>query len=103
MKAIRRLQAAAVVAYFAKAGRRGMRADHRGRLAAARLPRSAVVLSRHHRAAVRRPTITAGSWAPSTPDAADELALHLEGGRDVALLCEGDPFFYGSFMHLYSA
>ncbi|WP_113912668.1 precorrin-2 C(20)-methyltransferase [Roseovarius dicentrarchi] len=23
------------------------------------------------------------------------------GGADVVVLCEGDPFFYGSFMHLY--
>lgn len=23
-------------------------------------------------------------------------------GQDVVVLCEGDPFFYGSFMHLYS-
>ena len=23
-------------------------------------------------------------------------------GRDVAVLCEGDPFFYGSFMHLHA-
>ena len=23
-------------------------------------------------------------------------------GRDVAVLCEGDPFFYGSFMYLYA-
>ncbi len=26
---------------------------------------------------------------------------HLDQGRDVALLCEGDPFFYGSFLHMY--
>jgi precorrin-2/cobalt-factor-2 C20-methyltransferase len=32
----------------------------------------------------------------------DDLARHLESGRDVAYLCEGDPFFYGSFMYLYS-
>lgn len=25
-----------------------------------------------------------------------------EQGDDVVVLCEGDPFFYGSFMHLYS-
>jgi len=25
-----------------------------------------------------------------------------EAGRDVVVLCEGDPFFYGSFMHLYT-
>ena len=23
-------------------------------------------------------------------------------GTDVVVLCEGDPFFYGSFMHLYT-
>ncbi|MBT3353168.1 MAG: precorrin-2 C(20)-methyltransferase [Nitrospinaceae bacterium] len=32
----------------------------------------------------------------------DDLASHLEAGRDVAYLCQGDPFFYGSFMYLYS-
>jgi precorrin-2/cobalt-factor-2 C20-methyltransferase len=35
--------------------------------------------------------------------AADEIAVHLEAGRDVAVLCEGDPFFYGSFMYLHDA
>lgn len=30
-----------------------------------------------------------------------EIATHLESGVDVAVLCEGDPFFYGSFMYLY--
>ena len=29
------------------------------------------------------------------------LAGHLDDGRDVAVLCEGDPFFYGSFMYLF--
>ncbi|MFO1155028.1 MAG: precorrin-3B C(17)-methyltransferase [Rhodospirillales bacterium] len=29
------------------------------------------------------------------------LAGHLGEGRDVAVLCEGDPFLYGSFMYLY--
>src|SRR5512134_1721075 len=29
------------------------------------------------------------------------LSEHLTAGRDVAVLCEGDPFFYGSFMYLY--
>jgi len=33
--------------------------------------------------------------------AAAALASHLGAGRDVALVCEGDPFFYGSFMHVY--
>jgi len=33
--------------------------------------------------------------------AAIEIAGHLDAGRDVAVLCEGDPFFYGSFMYLF--
>jgi precorrin-2/cobalt-factor-2 C20-methyltransferase len=27
---------------------------------------------------------------------------HLDEGQDVAVLCEGDPFFYGSFMYIFS-
>jgi precorrin-2/cobalt-factor-2 C20-methyltransferase len=34
--------------------------------------------------------------------AAAEIAAHLAAGRDVAILCEGDPFFYGSFMYLFA-
>ncbi len=33
--------------------------------------------------------------------AAGEIAGHLRSGRDVAVLCEGDPFFYGSFMYVF--
>jgi len=32
---------------------------------------------------------------------AARLAEHLEAGRAVVVLCEGDPFFYGSYMHLH--
>ncbi len=34
--------------------------------------------------------------------AAEEIATHLDAGRDVPVLCEGDPFFYGSFMYLFA-
>lgn len=33
--------------------------------------------------------------------AAATIAHHLDAGSDVAVLCEGDPFFYGSFMYLF--
>lgn len=33
--------------------------------------------------------------------AAEQVAQHLEAGRDVAVICEGDPFFYGSYMYLH--
>ncbi len=32
---------------------------------------------------------------------AKEISSHLELGRDVVMLCEGDPFFYGSFMYMF--
>jgi precorrin-2 C20-methyltransferase / precorrin-3B C17-methyltransferase len=32
---------------------------------------------------------------------AEQIAAHLSIGRDVAVLCEGDPFLYGSFMYLH--
>jgi precorrin-2/cobalt-factor-2 C20-methyltransferase len=34
--------------------------------------------------------------------AADRLAQSAEAGETVVVLCEGDPFFYGSFMYLYA-
>jgi precorrin-2/cobalt-factor-2 C20-methyltransferase len=30
-----------------------------------------------------------------------DLAAHLDAGRDVAVICEGDPMFYGSYMYLH--
>jgi precorrin-2/cobalt-factor-2 C20-methyltransferase len=35
-------------------------------------------------------------------DAAGRLQDLAEAGHDVVVLCEGDPFFYGSFMHLFT-
>jgi precorrin-2/cobalt-factor-2 C20-methyltransferase len=34
-------------------------------------------------------------------DSCERVAEHLDAGRDVAAICEGDPFFYGSFMYLH--
>jgi precorrin-2/cobalt-factor-2 C20-methyltransferase len=34
--------------------------------------------------------------------AASAIAGRVADGLDVAVLCEGDPFFYGSFMYLYA-
>jgi precorrin-2/cobalt-factor-2 C20-methyltransferase len=33
---------------------------------------------------------------------AEDLAAHLSAGRDVAVLCEGDPFFFGTFMYTFN-
>ncbi|MDX2101115.1 MAG: precorrin-2 C(20)-methyltransferase [Alphaproteobacteria bacterium] len=33
--------------------------------------------------------------------AARQIGSELQAGNDVALLCQGDPFFYGSFMYVF--
>jgi precorrin-2/cobalt-factor-2 C20-methyltransferase len=51
---------------------------------------------------IRVPMETARFPAQAVYDrAADDIASHLAAGRDVAVLCQGDPFFYGSFMYLF--
>ena len=35
-------------------------------------------------------------------EASERIAAHLDAGRDVALLAEGDPLFYSSYMHMHT-
>lgn len=42
------------------------------------------------------------SSQPAYDVGAAKIAEHLQAGRDVAVLCEGDPFLYGSFMYIYN-
>lgn len=52
--------------------------------------------------AIRMPLVEARFPAQEVYDAAAvDLRAHLSAGRDAAVLCEGDPFFYGSFMYLF--
>ncbi len=51
---------------------------------------------------IRMPMVAARFPAQEVYDrAAEEIGGELDDGRDVAVLCEGDPFFYGSFMYLF--
>ncbi|MPZ97472.1 MAG: precorrin-2 C(20)-methyltransferase [Propionibacteriales bacterium] len=43
----------------------------------------------------------AGAMADFYEESARRLAAHLEVGRDVVVLAEGDPLFYGSFMYMH--
>jgi precorrin-2 C20-methyltransferase/precorrin-3B C17-methyltransferase len=45
----------------------------------------------------------AGALADFYDEATSRLAAHLEQGRDVVVLCEGDPGFYGSYSICTSA
>jgi len=49
------------------------------------------------------PMTTARAPAQAAYDAgAARIARELDAGHDVVCLCEGDPFFYGSFMYLFA-
>ncbi|WP_343571864.1 precorrin-3B C(17)-methyltransferase [Mycobacterium sp.] len=43
----------------------------------------------------------AGALAEFYEESAARLAAHLDAGRSVSLLAEGDPLFYGSFMYMH--
>ncbi|CAM4441313.1 Precorrin-2 C(20)-methyltransferase [Mycobacterium basiliense] len=44
----------------------------------------------------------AGALEDFYAQATERIAAHLDAGRDVALLAEGDPLFYSSYMHLHT-
>jgi precorrin-2/cobalt-factor-2 C20-methyltransferase len=92
LKALRLLRAAPVLAYPAPE-----RGDSLARsIVATHLPGG------QHEIAIRIPITAGRSPAHEVYDrAADEIGAHLADGRDVAAICEGDPFFYGSFMYLF--
>jgi len=93
VKALRLLRAAPVLAYPApETGESLARA-----IAADLLPGGQTEV------AIRMPMVSARFPAQEIYDrVAVELGGHLAAGRDVAALCEGDPFFYGSFMYLFA-
>ena len=100
LKAARALAAAPVVAWFHKRGRTG----HARTIADGLMPATCVALPLTYPVTTEIPVHDEGyaaTLAPFYEEAAATLATHLDAGRDVALLCEGDPLFFGSFMHLY--
>jgi len=100
LKALRLIQAAPVVSYFAKAGRRGNArtiVDQWMTGSAEEIPLYYPMTTEH---AFDSP-VYVSVLTEFYEGAVASLSAHLDAGRDVALLAEGDPLFYGSFMHLY--
>jgi len=100
LKALRLIQASPVVSYFAKAGRRGNArtiVDQFMTGNAEEIPLYYPMTTEH---AFDSP-VYVSVLAEFYEGAVATLSAHLDAGRDVALLAEGDPLFYGSFMHLY--
>ncbi len=93
LKACRAIREADVVAYPANAAGESLARD----IAAAEILHAALELP------VLVPMCTDRAPAQTAyDDAAGTIARHLSQGRSVAFLCEGDPFFYGSFMYLFA-
>jgi precorrin-2 C20-methyltransferase/precorrin-3B C17-methyltransferase len=44
----------------------------------------------------------AGAMEEFYRESADRIAAHLDAGRNVAVLAEGDPLFYSSYMHMHT-
>ena len=100
LKALRVLRDADVVAHFAKAGHAS-----RGRaIAAGHIRPDAIELPLFYPVTTEIPKDAAayGDRIATFYDAsAAAIAAHLEERRCVAVVCEGDPLFYGSYMHLH--
>ncbi|RBP02435.1 precorrin-2/cobalt-factor-2 C20-methyltransferase [Roseiarcus fermentans] len=100
VKAVRVIAECPVIAYFSKTGRRGNArtiADRWIPATAEELPLGYPVTTE---IPFDHPDYTA-ILAAFYEEAAERLAGRLRRGLDVALLAEGDPLFYGSFMHLF--
>jgi precorrin-2/cobalt-factor-2 C20-methyltransferase len=100
VKAVRLIQAAPVVAYYAKAGRRGNARKIVDRWLAPTCQELPLYYPVTTEIAFSDPRYV-GELAAFYAVSANSIAGHLEAGRDVALLSEGDPLFYSSFMHLF--
>ena len=101
MKAVRLIAAAPVIAYFAKAGRRGNARAIVDRWMTAAAPRKCRC---YYPVTTEMPfddPVYNRQLAAFYEERGGRHRAHLAAGRDVALLSEGDPLFYGSFMHLY--
>jgi precorrin-2/cobalt-factor-2 C20-methyltransferase len=101
LKALRALAAADVIAYFAKAGRD----SHARTIAAGHLRAGTIELPLEYPVTTELPKCSAGyrdAIRNSYDGAAAKIAAHLDAGLTVAVLCEGDPLFYGSYMHLHA-
>ena len=101
LKATRALRQADVIAYFAKAGN----PSHSRATIAQYLRAGIVELPLSYPVTTELPKCSAGyrqALESFYAGAAADIARHLEAGRVVAVVCEGDPMFYGSYMHLHA-
>ena len=101
VRADRLVRGARHVAYFRKAGRPGQArriAEGMLRPDAVEIPMEYPVTTEIPVSDPRYNACLSAFYAECT----ERLAALADTGEDVVVLCEGDPFFYGSFMHLHA-
>jgi precorrin-2/cobalt-factor-2 C20-methyltransferase len=101
LKAVRALGEADVVAHFAKAGN----ASHSRAIVAQHLRGAVIELPLLYPITTELPSCSAAyrdAIADFYDGAAAKILAHLEAGCVVAVIAEGDPLFYGSYMHLHT-
>jgi precorrin-2/cobalt-factor-2 C20-methyltransferase len=99
LKALRVLKSADVVAHFAKAGHPGKARA----IVAEHLQPGVIELPLLYPVTTEIPRSEpkyCNTIAQFYDDCAATVASHLDEDRTVAVICEGDPLFYGSYMHL---
>jgi precorrin-2/cobalt-factor-2 C20-methyltransferase len=100
VKAVRALQEADVVAYFAKAGNPSKART----TAAAYMQSNAIEVPLLYPITSERP-VTDPHYRTAIQkffdDSAAALTEHLKAGRKVVVLSEGDPLFFGSYTHIH--
>ena len=101
LKAIRVLADAGVIAHFAKAGN----VSHARATAAQHIRADVIELPLHYPVTTELPTCNNGyreAICDFYDQSAAKIAAYLDSGLTVAVICEGDPLFYGSYMHLHA-
>jgi precorrin-2/cobalt-factor-2 C20-methyltransferase len=100
LKALRAIEEADVVAHFAKQGH----ASHARTIAAPHLPEGIEELALRYPVTTETPKDKPAyreAIGKFYDEAAAAVARHLDADRTVAVIAEGDPLFYGSYMHLH--
>ena len=100
LKALRAIEEADVIAHFAKQGR----ASHARAIVEPHLPSGIEELALKYPVTTETPKdkpAYRAAIANFYDEAAAAIARHLDEDRTVAVIAEGDPLFYGSYMHLH--
>ncbi|WP_300060707.1 precorrin-2 C(20)-methyltransferase [uncultured Roseobacter sp.] len=101
VRADRLLRTAKHVAFFRKAGRSGQAR----RIVEGLLPDDAIEFAMEYPVTTEIPLDDPAynkTLSSFYAECTDHLRRIAETGEDIVVLCEGDPFFFGSFMHLYT-